>query len=381
MAFLELLTALSLISHPLVSGLRVPLPPVNVDTKGTEGLLAPFVDGQLKCDLGGRLTCTAVGAPAFNRVTPPGPPGPPSMELEVRHGETVIKKFFGRLGNRLLHLTLAILLAEEFGHETVRLPIASSLSPLLGIEILELPTSLHLKRRGKTTSFGCSTMDDTRWQFQCHGANKGEFRRVMTRYLVPLMTNETKTACAKERSSFNGLTVHLRSEDLMWSNHAQARFAPCSFFDKVIHRFDYQAVRIITQPGEEHPCIAELRRRHPKVNVSRQSKSVVKDFCALASARDLAVGSFSTFSLAAELLSDQVANLFLPGDCTCGNATDGVAEPPFAVKTWCYEVEGLLTERSDSDKRDYLLDTPASSIKEAGVCDETQQPGIDLSAY
>jgi len=380
MAFLELLTALSLISHPLVSGLRVPLPQFNVDTNGTEGSLAASFGGELKCDLGRMLTCTAVGAAAYkHRVTQPGPPGPPSMELWVGHGQTVVRHFFGRMGNRLLHLTMAILLAEEFGHKMVKL--APALGEGRGIEVLHLPRVLHLDQRDKKRSLACSRTHGSDWIFQCHGANKGEFRRVMTRYLVPLMTNETKTACAKERSSFNGLTVHLRSEDLMWSNHAQARFAPCSFFDKVIHRFDYQAVRIITQPGEEHPCIAELRRRHPTVNLSNQSKSPTEDFCALTNARDLAVGSFSTFSLAAELLSDQVANLFLPGDCTCGNATDGVAEPPFAVKNWCYHVEGLLTKRNRSEKLHYLLDTPISSIKETGVCDETQETGFDPTLY
>jgi len=257
------------------------------------------------------------------------------VELAVTPGELVMVHYSGRMGNHIQSVTMAIMIAQELGYGYVRLPNQTRHS----IEILDLPQRLLVKPRNDKTTFSCAPSGALPPYLACHGANKGEFRRIMTDHLWPMLTRAAQVSCARE-AWFTGLTVHLRSGDLLDSQHFQAKFAPCSFFDRVIHRFRYQAVRIITEPDRKHPCIAELALRHPDVNISVQSKSVVEDYCALMTAQDLAVGSFSTFSGTAEMWNDQLKNLFLPGACSC----DDVTRPQFAVRSWCYQVEGIETQ-------------------------------------
>merc|ERR1719188_939569 len=121
------------------------------------------------------------------------------------------------------------------------------------------------------------------------------------------MTERTRRACQEERARpFDGLTVHLRSGDTL-RDLALPQFAKasCSFFKKVLAVHGFQSVRVITEKDLSHPCIDVLREALGS-NLSVQTGSLEEDSCAIMHARHLAVGSWSTFSQALELLNDHL---------------------------------------------------------------------------
>merc|ERR1719277_1291052 len=89
--------------------------------------------------------------------------------------------------------------------------------------------------------------------------------------------------------------------------------APCAYFDKVIEDHKFKLVRVVTEADMKHPCIQAMQERHPDVTFQIQSKSVEEDACALMNAKNLAIGSWSTFAEVLELLNERVVNIFQPG--------------------------------------------------------------------
>merc|ERR1719245_2504919 len=146
---------------------------------------------------------------------------------------------------------------------------------------------------------------------------KVEYRNVFTTHLAPLFSASAKQACSAVMPSSNRLVVHLRSGDILKSNHIQSVLAPCAFFDYIISSNGFGEVHIVTERDFEHPCINATQERHPETKFTVQSKTFEEDACVLMRARYLAMGSPSTFSSILALLNNDLLKVFVaraPGD-------------------------------------------------------------------
>lgn len=314
------------------------------------------------CSFGPQLDCTPVDA--RQPKTREQAEGTFMEVMVVDDDELVIQRWSGRMGNQVRTLAWALVAAESLGLRAVSWEEAAY---VLRYGFAELPRRIVVDGKGEKGAHACQTTRSgmTTWErIRCDGVKKSEIRRVLQRYVWPHLTDEARAKCTLE-DGFDGLTVHLRSGDCMWgTNHMTARFAPCAYHSKIIESFGYKDVLIVTEPDRQHPCLAELPKRHPSVNFTVQSNSVVEDFCTLARARNLVrSGPFSSFSSFAELFSRNLQKLYLPEECECG----GPGKSGSAVET-CYHIPGLLQKRNDTEKMDYLISTPESSIEQFAVC-------------
>lgn len=173
------------------------------------------------------------------------------------------------------------------------------------------------------------------------------------------MNNATKFACSDEGHGFSGLTIHLRSGDLLTTEakHPQARFLPCSYHDSVIDLSNLSDVRIVTEQDLAHPCVAAIRDRHGDRNVFVQSGSVQSDACALMTAHNLEYGD-STFAHMAELLNENAKEVSMPALLVSGRYqwyATGSKEDPFGVLRQCSEDEAHQIAHSYRATRNYNL--------------------------
>lgn len=277
-----------------------------------------------------------------------------------------ISSWKGRVGNNLLQIMNALIVAELKGLSTVVLPRGSQLQ----VPLLRLPEFILVQANPvwqTRASCDCPIFGNFLGnpRFFCKGVRWEDQQRVMLTYVKPLMNASARHACRLEaKSPFSGLTIHLRSGDIVGfrRNRSSKRlFAPCSFVDFLIAKHGFKTLRIITEPSWHHPCIHELLDRHAEKRIQIHSHGLVEDACALMNARNVAYGSISSFMTTMELLNERAVRTFRPWPCTCEEVLHGEN----GNLTHCYNIAGAEAVRKGRDMRRYLLETPPSSISES----------------
>jgi len=212
-----------------------------------------------------------------------------------------ITGWYGRMGNNFMQMFSAILFAEIMGIQSLRFPEERHGKVRQQFPILLLPDSVNItpvdhpgtrcNSNYRNFWLACTV---PAWQQQrvLHGVAK--------KYILPLVNQRTAEACQKENAHpFTGLTIHLRWGDKVKFSSAWGPWAPCSYFEEIIHRHGFQAVRIVTEPKSEHPCISKLQRmvslEGKPLQVQMQNESVQADACAIIHARHFTFGEDSSF--------------------------------------------------------------------------------------
>mmetsp|Transcript_128023 Transcript_128023/g.347471 ORF Transcript_128023/g.347471 Transcript_128023/m.347471 type:complete len:391 (+) Transcript_128023:49-1221(+) len=286
---------------------------------------------------------------ALGEIRSPGV-GPPFESTNDTDRSVTISQWYGRLGNNIIQMVNAILFCQQWGYSKLILPPDRS-----HVRIFDLPENMNISYRTLGNKLDCNWNHlSTHYFFgRCFAVNKRLYHRTIKQYLRPYFTEKTITACQKEHARpFDGLTIHLRSGDTAkstarTSSATQTAYASCNFFDTIVAERKFEAVRIVTEPDQSHPCIHLLRDRLPSMNVSfnLRNRSVEEDACALMNAKYLAVGSWSTFSQTLELLNDQLEVLFWPmppkGTMSKLDSHCTPVASDSETRTLVYEIDGM----------------------------------------
>lgn len=287
----------------------------------------------------------------------------------------------GRLGNNLLQVVHAIVYAEALGRPEVVLPrdgghLESLFSMPKKISVVE---NLDLQHRARCKFDTTSDFFDGS---DCIGVKREDYRRALLLYLKPRLNDETLRACAAESTGFSGLTIHLRSGDLLQLDHKQSQFLPCAFHDLVIAAGNYTEVRVVTEPDMTHPCLASLRDRHSDKLVTVQSRSIQEDACALMTAHHLEFGD-TTFAQLLEMMNENVKDVSMPSVLSGGAHqwyAAGAADDPMGSLVSCnsnnmgsrrynlYSVTGVDMKSKGRNRMDFLETTPSSSLQSVQMC-------------
>jgi hypothetical protein len=290
---------------------------------------------------------------------------PVKSEFEDAPSTVTFPSFYGRAGNNLHQVAHALFIAETTEAKAVVLPMPGESLSLL----FDLPERIEVRADPEFRSrVQCWFQNPNLYWAHCDGVKRSDYVRVFRQYILPFFNKSGQEACqAEARNTRRELIIHLRSGDLLEnSNHPQAKFAPCAFFEKVAHDFKFNHLRIITEPDMAHPCIKYLQRVHPDVII--QSKTYVEDACALMHARHLALGAMSSFSQSLNRFNAEPGMHYDPfGPCGDENTTELTCTMMRSIK---YCVKGFDQTRTGQDKFDWMLHYGESDIHRAReVCD------------
>mmetsp|Transcript_36477 Transcript_36477/g.66262 ORF Transcript_36477/g.66262 Transcript_36477/m.66262 type:complete len:384 (+) Transcript_36477:113-1264(+) len=286
-----------------------------------------------------------------------------------------------RLGNDILQAVHAVIYAEALGLPEVTFPREGG---NLG-ELFDMPRTLSiipnpdLQRRVRCSFHASSDFFDGS---SCQGVRRQDYRRALLRYFKPRLNSAAREACSAEAEGFKGLTIHLRSGDLLHSEHKQSHFLPCAFHDLAIEAGGFQEVRVVTEPDMAHPCLASLKHRHADKLVRVQSQSLAQDACALMTAQHLEFGD-STFAQVFEMMNENVKNVSMPRLLAGGERqwyAAGTSGDPMGLLAPCggeddqgrsyslYSVAGITEKRRAQERMAFLLSTPTSALHSVQAC-------------
>lgn len=213
-----------------------------------------------------------------------------------------------------------------------------------------------------------TAIDSVRFRYTNASYTYEDLRLPALKYIRPILSDTYQSACART-PAFDGLTVHLRAGDLLGIiDSGSAALAPCSYIDFVIEKHGYRAVKIVTEPGFEHPCVNTTVERHSSLDVTFQSGAVEEDACILMMAKHVLHSTYSTFSTGfGWLLNANLETVHYPYTYAafkswgaCGHYNDvpddpqcvdgGTAYAP-AYKIYRYDIDNIYDpRRSEEDK-------------------------------
>lgn len=243
----------------------------------------------------------------------------------------------------------------------------------------------------RTCSVGTTEFDprDSRSAFNCGGIQPKEWRRLLKKYVKPLLVETART----DRRSANPdseLVVHMRSGDAMTTTSPLAKLEvelpPCAFYDKIIeegiHGAPFQSIRIITQADASNPCVRAIIDRHPGRSVVVQRGSREEDAAALMNARHLVLAP-SYFSFLMAQMNEQVQTIFYAqsnqihstypdGIMPCGSLGD--------PKVFAMSVPGIEATRSTMSERiRWMMGYKPDLISTASICDQDQLQALQTN--
>jgi len=308
----------------------------------------------------------------------------PGVPPPITVSKVSLKKFRGRLGNNLLQLANAILFCQIMNLSHLVLPPNSTNR----VPMLTLPSEIPIKP-DPSAKFEYNMRQCVDFFGLCIVAKKWQMRAALMQHLPDYFSEQTRNACQKELARpFPGLTIHLRSGDVSTSQHSTSRkrhyattkygvFAPCAFFLKVIDDHKFHSVRIITEPDRSHECIRVLQesRREERIRfLTIQSNSLEEDTCALMNAKHLAVGSFSTFTQALELMNGVLKAFYWPLPLPIGqeNSPCDAVQDDGAI-TYRYAVVGMTNVNEVPDPARYFDTFPMENVTLRDTCAEGQE--------
>jgi hypothetical protein len=198
----------------------------------------------------------------------------------------------------------------------------------------------------------------------CTNIERRDYHRVLVKYLKPHLNVATREACAAARAeAYDGLTLHLRSGDLMvepppgeemplgWQFMEAwlGVIPPCAIHERVIREHGFEHVKLVTEADMKHPCVKELKARlQPQVNLTVQTGTLQQDACALMEGKSLGMDD-SSFMMGMELLNERAENIYTTDMVASMTIRQGVglgsASDPFGQLTMCRSGEERRSER------------------------------------
>jgi len=291
--------------------------------------------------------------------------------------------YAGRLGNSLHLMPGAITWAEHLGKPFVKFPSAPKDRSLVE-DFVTLPDLLPVQPRklpwGDCAGAACFASAD---------AMLRDHRRVMLKYIKPLLRHTFDAFRMDEDKDKDELIIHLRSGDAMSAKNQLCRapynLPPCAYYDEIIRKGNagstFRHVRIITESDMENPCVNTIRQRHPHAHVVVQSRSREEDAAALLNARFLAAAP-SLFSKMLSLMNERLHTVWIvegsvdapamrPGFLPCGE--------PGEARVVQLRVPGMCQQWEDADhKKRWMVSYPAADVSTARVCDARTAPRPQL---
>jgi hypothetical protein len=210
-----------------------------------------------------------------------------------------IDSWYGRLGNNIQQISLALLYAKVngFGLITPDHP---------NIDSIKYGFTPHwpFKPLVKNRFFFFNSAErhsidiEMSYEYVCENISS-----VAQRYITPNLKFQIGEALSDDI-----LVIHLRGGDVYLKvNNANNSYVqnPLSFYEALINRFNKTIV--VCEPGYKKPIVAILKN-NPSVII--QSSSVQEDFSTLIRARNLATSGVGTFAITAALCSKNIKRLF-----------------------------------------------------------------------
>lgn len=288
------------------------------------------------------------------------------MKYQKSDDSIRISEWYGRVGNNLHQVSNAIFAAKVSGIKRVTTPAGGPVR-----QIFDFPDNFEIEPDEEfRTRITCRPPQSGHYfgddGLLCTGVKRSDHTKVLQAHLLPYLNNEARAACTEESNTkkllkSNGkreLLLHLRSGDLLDSNHFQAKFAPCSFFDVLINdEIGFDHIRVITEPDRAHSCLHYLAEKYS--NVTIQSQSVPADACALMHADYLGMGAHSSFSETLSMFNPHpVAVYHALGSCQLSE--EHICQGGAKIQ---YSIPGIEIIRRGGDKVNWMLTYPKESIK------------------
>lgn len=209
-----------------------------------------------------------------------------------------ISKWYGRLGNNIQQIAIAILYAQKNKRRAI-IPNHSLIRPIFYGDKKLTGNLFANKNRffffGEPQADNDVTLD---YDYVCRNIHK-----IANDFIAPNFKFDIG-----QPFDHNVLVIHLRAGDIFDTTkyiHQEYVQNPLSFFDNLIIKF--KKTIIVSEPGIESPILSALKHRP---TVTTQSSSIETDFQTLLRARNLATSGVGTFSIAAALCSKNLENLF-----------------------------------------------------------------------
>jgi len=213
-----------------------------------------------------------------------------------------IEGWYGRLGNNIQQISLAIIYAKKNGLRATT-PDHTNIKPISFGQSKFWPDMLKIKNRffyfsepGELVHpFSDITLE---YRYICEN-----IQDIAREFIAPNFKFKIG-----EPLGDNVLVIHLRGGDVFREGkNAVTTYVqnPLSFYQNLIKNFDKTI--LVCEPGHENPIVSILKD-NPAVTI--QSSSVEEDFSTLLRAKNIATSGVGTFAIAAALCSKNITKLF-----------------------------------------------------------------------
>jgi|688.fasta_scaffold488203_1 hypothetical protein len=210
-----------------------------------------------------------------------------------------IDPWYGRLGNNIQQIALAIMYAKKKFFR-VKTPEHNSIASISLGKKGFCGDKIKIKNRFFFFSDPKKCESDIALSYEYVCAN---IQKIAQEYITP----NFKFRVA-EPFNENVLVIHLRGGDIFKKEgnaHPEYVQNPLSFYQNLIKNF--KKTILVYEPVNESPIVSILKNL-PSVTV--QSSSIESDFATLLRAKNLATSGVGTFAVAAALCSKNLKNLF-----------------------------------------------------------------------
>ena len=203
----------------------------------------------------------------------------------------------GRLGNNILQILRAIYLAENWGHEEVRLPH----HPILKMRsIIIALTSAPAINDVSGIFFDLKNFD-------LNTPNTSELQHIARKYKAQIFRDVLRELNINlEQKSQSIVYAHIRGGDVFgWRVHPSYLQPPLWYYNFIIDRYD--KCKLIKE-DKKNPVVKKLKS-NPKIEDI--SSTELEDFTLLATSKNL-IFSASTFCYSAFLFNENVKTIYIP---------------------------------------------------------------------
>jgi hypothetical protein len=210
-----------------------------------------------------------------------------------------INKWYGRLGNNIQQISIAILYAQQHGRRA-NIPEHPQINAIEYGNRKLLSDCFENKNRFFFFTPSSEPVIDVELSYE---AVCNSIQKVSREWIAPHFKFKID-----EPFDLDTLTIHLRGGDIFDSTkaiHSSYVQNPLSFYTKLIRHF--KKTILVCEPGFENPIIPFLK---DIPTVVLQSSTIEEDFQTLLRSQNIATSGVGTFAIAAALCSQNLKNLF-----------------------------------------------------------------------
>ena len=208
-----------------------------------------------------------------------------------------IRRWYGRLGNNIQQIALALLYAERHRCHLIT-PEHPLVAPVTHGQVKPWHRNVRLKNRFFYFKSGSSSTPDVDLDYH-HVCDT--IHNTALKHITPQLKLQIG-----DPFDDDVLVIHLRGGDIFRAaSHPGYVQNPLSFYDSLIQNFNKT---ILVCEAENTNPIAAILASRPSVSI--QSSSIEADFATLLRARNLAISGVGTFAMAAALCSPHLKALY-----------------------------------------------------------------------